>query len=72
MPMPTTNSKALKQVNAGDFLTVEEAARVLGIQSNAIRNYLCADKFTTYKFKSLTLIRTDEVEKWKVRRRKRK
>ncbi len=63
--------KQLKQVNGSDFLTTEEAARVLGIKSSAIRNYLYMGKLTTYKFKSLTLIDTKEVERWNGRRKKR-
>jgi excisionase family DNA binding protein len=66
------NTKELKQANSQDFLTVEEAANELGIKSNAIRNYLCADKFTTYKFKNLTLLKVEEVENWKEKRRNRK
>ena len=59
----------LKQVNDADFLTVEEAAKELGIKPTAIRNYLCDEKFTTYKFKTLTLVRRSEVEAWRPRQK---
>lgn len=63
-------SRQLKQVNGTDFLTSEEAAQALGIKATAIRNYLYMGKLTTYKFKSLTLVKTDEVERWRKRQRK--
>ena len=62
-------ARELKQVDGGKYLTVEEAAEELGIKSNAIRNYLYSEKMTTYKFKTLTLIRSEEVEGWKQRKR---
>ncbi len=61
--------RSLKNVNEKDYLTVEEAASVLGVKSNAIRNYLYLGKMTTHKFKSLTLLDANEVEGWKDRRR---
>jgi excisionase family DNA binding protein len=61
--------RILKQVNDGDYLTSEEAAKRLGIKSTAIRNYLYLGRFTTYKFKNLTLIDVKEVEKWRERQR---
>jgi len=61
--------RSLKNVNEKDYLTVEEAAGVLGVKSNAIRNYLYLGKFTTHKFKTLTLLDANEVEGWKDRRR---
>lgn len=63
------NTRELKKVDGEQYMTVEEAAQELGIKSNAIRNYLYADKLTTYKFKSLTLLDAKEVEGWKGRRR---
>ena len=62
-------AKQLKQVNAADFLTVEEAAKELGIKPTAIRNYLCDEKLATYKFKTLTLVQKEEVEQWKKRQK---
>ena len=64
------NIKVLKQVRSEDFLTVEEAAKELGIKPTAIRNYLHADLLTTFKFKTLTLISEEEVQRWKTRQRK--
>jgi len=61
--------RTLQQVNGCEYLTVEEAAEELGVKSNAIRNYLYLGKFTTHKFKSLTLLDAKEVESWKTRQR---
>ncbi len=61
--------RALKTVNEKDYLTVKEAGEILGVKSNAIRNYLYLGKFTTHKFKSLTLLDANEVESWKDRQR---
>jgi excisionase family DNA binding protein len=62
-----TKPKELKEATVSGFFTVEEAAAELGVKQTAIRNYLCDGKMTTYKFKTLTLIRRDEVEGWKHR-----
>jgi excisionase family DNA binding protein len=59
--------KILKKVRSDEFLTVEEAAEALGIKPTAIRNYLHANKLTTFKFKTLTLLSEKEVRLWKVR-----
>ncbi len=59
----------LKQVNDSDFLTVDEAAKELGIKPTAIRNYLSWQWLTTYKFKTLTLIHREEVEAWRARQK---
>ncbi len=64
-------SRELRKVNADDYLTSEEAAEELCIQPAAIRNYLHLGKLTTYKFKSLTLLKREEVEGWKGRKRNR-
>ncbi len=61
--------KEVKQINAADYLTVDEAAQELGIKPTAIRNYLSWGKMTTYKFKTLTLIKRDEVVEWKKRQK---
>ena len=58
-------AKSLKQVHENEYLTTEEAADRLGIKSTAIRNYLYLGRLTTYKFKSLTLLDANEVERWK-------
>ncbi len=61
--------KTLKQASDEEYFTVEEAAEELGVKSNAIRNYLYLGKFTTHKFKSLTLLDAREVQGWKTRQR---
>lgn len=61
--------KTLKQVNGNEYLTVDEAARELGIKPNAIRNYLYLGKLTTHKFKSMTLLDAREVTSWKDRQK---
>ena len=58
----------IKQINKPDtldFFTVDKAANELSIKPTAIRNYLTWGKMTTYKFKTLTLIKRQEVEEWK-------
>ena len=64
-----SNAKQLKNVNDSEYLTVDEAAKELGIKPTAIRNYLTWDKLTTYKFKTLTLLHRKEVEAWKERQK---
>lgn len=60
----------MKQVNADSYMTVEEASRELGIKSTVLRNYLYQGKLTTYKFKTLTLLRAKEVRDYQERNRK--
>jgi hypothetical protein len=62
-------AKELKQVNAQDYLTSDEAAAALGVKPTAIRNYLHLGKLTTYKFKSLTLLDVKEVSRWNGKKR---
>jgi excisionase family DNA binding protein len=64
--------KELKQADIAGFFTVEEAANALGIKTTAIRNYLFDGKLTTYKFKTLTLLKREEVEDWKQRQERQK
>jgi hypothetical protein len=64
----------VRKLNAADdssYLTIEEAARELRIKPTAVRNYLYEGKMTTYKFKTMTLVSTDEVTVWKGRQRDR-
>ena len=60
----------LKTVSFGAFLTTGEAAQELDIKESVVRNYLSSGKFTTYKFKTLTLLDVNEVREWKQARRK--
>lgn len=59
----------IKLAKDSDYFTVDEAALELGIKPTAIRNYLCDGKFTTYKFKTLTLVHKVDVEAWKARQK---
>lgn len=65
-----SKSRSIEQPKEGEFMTVEEAAQILGIKETAIRNYLYEEKLTTYKFKTLTLLKKEEVERWKERQRR--
>ena len=62
---------SIKQADDAKFLTIEEAATELKVKPTAIRNYLYEGKMTTYKFKTLTLLKADEVEAWKDRQKPR-
>ena len=52
-----------------DFFTVEEAAKELGINTQSVRDHLTKGNLKTYKFKSLTLLKKEEVENWKERQK---
>jgi excisionase family DNA binding protein len=62
-------NKHINKPDEKEFLTVDEAATVLGIKPTAIRNYLTWGKMETYKFKTLTLIKKQDVEEWKKRQK---
>lgn len=55
----------LQQADTENYLTVEEAARKMGVKLSSVRNYLSMGKITTYKFKSLTLVSYDDAKDWK-------
>jgi excisionase family DNA binding protein len=61
----------LEKADAKSFFTVEEAANELGLKPTVIRNYLSESKMVKYKFKTLTLLSTKEVEAWKERQKPR-
>jgi len=63
----TSRIRHLDEVKAADYLTVEEAAEVLGIKANSVRNYLHFGQMITYKFKQSTLLKRSDVEAWKSR-----
>ena len=67
--MPET--KRLKKADVDNYLTVEEAANELGLKTAVIRNYLSEGRLTAYKFKTLTLLKADEVQSWKERQKSR-
>lgn len=58
-------TRELKTIDMSEFLTVEEAAAFLKLKESAIRNYLSLGKFVTYKLKSLTLLKLEDVKRWK-------
>jgi excisionase family DNA binding protein len=60
--------KKIHTVTDTEFLTAKEAAKELGIESQSMRDHLSKGTFTTYKFKTLTLIKTEDVERWKKER----
>ncbi len=64
-------TKILKKADVESYMTVEEAANELGLKSAVIRNYLSEGRLTGYKFKTLTLLKADEVERWKQRQKSR-
>jgi len=57
--------KSVRRVNDVDFLTPAEAAEEIGVSIATIGNYLSRGIFTTYKFKSLTLIYFEELDRYK-------
>jgi excisionase family DNA binding protein len=61
----------LEKADTKNFLTVEEAANELGLKPTVIRNYLSEGAMVKYKFKTLTLLSTKEVEAWKERQKPR-
>lgn len=67
----TAKIKRINMASTDDFLTAEEAGDFLQIQPAVIRNYLAEGKLTTYKFKSLTLIKVEELVEWKSTRSRR-
>jgi excisionase family DNA binding protein len=64
-----TKPKQINRPDVDEYFTVDEAATELGIKPTAIRNYLTWGKMTTYKFKTLTLVKRSEVENWKERQK---
>ena len=63
-------TREIKIADGSLYLTAEEAANILHIKESAIRNYLSLGLLTTFKFKTLTLLKKDEVERWKDRQKK--
>jgi len=62
-------AKELRIATTTDYFTVDEAAELLGIKPTAIRNYLTWGKMIACKFKTLTLISKEEIDRWKDRQR---
>jgi excisionase family DNA binding protein len=60
-----TKMKELKIVDGSEFFTVNEAAKILEVQPSSIRHYIMWKQMTAYKFKTLTLISKEEIERWK-------
>lgn len=61
--------KHISRAIADQYMTVEEAAEHIGVKTPVLRNYLWQDRFTTYKFKTLTLLSKKEIEAWGGRNR---
>lgn len=57
----------LTHVPADQYLTVEEAAREMKVKPQTVRNGLATGTFTTYKFKTLTLLSASEIREYKMR-----
>ncbi len=62
----------LKKASSSEFMTVEEAADFLNVKPPTVRNGLALQVFTTYKFKTLTLLSIAEVKDYKKRTTRRK
>ena len=62
--------RQLTIVNGRNYLSTEEVAKRFGLNQITVRMYLSNGKLTTYKFKTLTLIKVDEVERWRSRQKK--
>ncbi len=62
-------TKVIQTADASHYFTVDEAATILGIKPTAIRNYLTWGKMLACKFKTLTLISREEIERWKDRQK---
>ena len=54
--------KDIESVTAQEYLSIDEAAILLGLRRESIRQYLYQGKLTTYKFKGNTYLKKDEVE----------
>ena len=57
----------LKTAAADQYLTVGEAAIEMNVKPQTVRNGLTTGIFTTYKFKTLTLLSAFEVREYKKR-----
>ena len=57
--------KKIHIVKDADYYTAKEAAEELGIASQSMRDHLSKGTFTTFKFKTFTLISVEEVKEWK-------
>lgn len=65
------NNLSIVTIAHGDeYLNIDEASRFLGISNGSLRNYLSWGWLTTYKFKTLTLLKKEELEEW-IRTKKR-
>ena len=61
--------RQLQQADARKYFTIDEAATALGIKPTVVRNYLYEGKIPTYKFKTLTLLSTEDIDAWRERQR---
>jgi excisionase family DNA binding protein len=54
----------LKSVSEDEFVSVKEAADLLGKANITIRKMLSDGQLKRYKFKSFTFIRREELKQW--------
>ena len=63
--------KYLHAASTSEYMTTDEAADFLNVKPTVIRNYLAEGKLQPYKFKTLTLLKVDELKEWKATRSRR-
>lgn len=61
--------RRLTTVDGRRYLSIDEAAAWLGVKATVMRNYLYTGHFTTYKFKTLSLVALAELQAWPGRKR---
>lgn len=59
----------LHEAKDTEYFTVSEAAKELGINAQSMRDHLVRGNLKTYKFKTLTLVKKEEVEAWRERQK---
>lgn len=55
--------KILLSADVKTYVSVAEAARMLNVNKQTIRDYLAKRRFTPYKFYTLTLLSREEIAK---------
>ena len=62
-----TDSAAADEIGAGTYVTVPQAAAVLGISARRVRTMIRKGQLSGYKLGGWTAIPTEEVERWRRR-----